>query len=233
MRFAEGSTKINVRKHPLRCTIASGLCLVLVGQPIAADAAMKKKISPAIKQIEGEDRILHALNRLTFGPRPGDVTAVQAMGLDKWIDRQLNPESIDDSALGTRLSMFPAMKLEQAELMRRYPNPAVLQMMTQTNLPLPADPVEHAIYKDSIAFYEMARAKQLAAQTGGATEKSQADTEMAKGTNGSSTALPGDSVDPAIPAMTAHEEQFYSGLDVVRIRRPPRSTLFPYTTRCR
>src|SRR5215469_7375413 len=222
MRFAEGSTKINVRKHPLRCTIASGLCLVLVGQPIAADAAMKKKISPAIKQIEGEDRILHALNRLTFGPRPGDVTAVQAMGLDKWIERQLNPESIDDSALEARLSMFPAMKLEQAELMRRYPNPAVLQMMTQTNLPLPADPVEHAIYKDSIAFYQMAKAKQQAAQAGGGTaEKSQSDTELTKGTDGSSTALPGDGVDPSTPAMTAHEEQFYSGLDAVRIINLP------------
>ncbi len=43
--------------------------------------------------LTGDEKILQALNRLTFGPRPGDVEAVKAMGLKKWIDRQLHPES--------------------------------------------------------------------------------------------------------------------------------------------
>jgi len=47
---------------------------------------------------------------------------------------------------------------------RRYPNPVVLQQMIARNLPLPTDPVEHAIYADEIAFYKEARAKQEAKQ---------------------------------------------------------------------
>src|SRR5690349_1894419 len=45
----------------------------------------------------------HALRRLTYGPRPGDVDSVRAMGLAKWIDRQLDPGRIDDAALTARL----------------------------------------------------------------------------------------------------------------------------------
>ena len=46
------------------------------------------------KPIGGDQAILHALDRLTFGPRPGDVEAVKAMGLRRWIDLQLHPERI-------------------------------------------------------------------------------------------------------------------------------------------
>ena len=42
-------------------------------------------------QLQGDERILHALNRFTFGPRPGDLEAVRAMGLDHWFDQQLHP----------------------------------------------------------------------------------------------------------------------------------------------
>jgi hypothetical protein len=52
-------------------------------------------------------RALHALNRLTFGPRPGDVQRVMAIGVDKWIDLQLHPEKIDDSALAAHLEPLP------------------------------------------------------------------------------------------------------------------------------
>ena len=49
----------------------------------------------------------HALNRLTFGPRPGQVEAVQTLGLAHWIEQQLNPSSIEDSALASRLAPLP------------------------------------------------------------------------------------------------------------------------------
>jgi len=135
------------------------------------------------------------------------VAAVQAVGLQRWFERQLNPNGIDDSALDVRLAMFPAMKLQQVELMQRYPSPQVLRQMVQTNMPLPADPVEHAIYADGIALYELKKAKQAEGlQTANA---------------GQQTALPGDGVDPATPAMATHEDQFYSGLDAVRVINLP------------
>src|SRR5262249_34351673 len=44
-------------------------------------------------------RALHALNRLTFGPRPGDIERINQLGVEKWIELQLHPEKIDDSTL--------------------------------------------------------------------------------------------------------------------------------------
>ena len=47
--------------------------------------------------------ITHVLNRLTFGPRAGDVDRVRQVGLAAWIDQQLHPGRIDDCAAEARL----------------------------------------------------------------------------------------------------------------------------------
>ena len=56
--------------------------------------------------LAGDQRVIHALNRLSFGPRPGDVAAVKKAGLNRWIEAQLNPGSIDDSALEKELKVL-------------------------------------------------------------------------------------------------------------------------------
>jgi uncharacterized protein (DUF1800 family) len=217
-------------KSSSRAVVAGLLCVLMVGQPMVAAAAVKRVAK--MKQIQGDERVLHALNRFTFGPRPGDVAAVQAMGLQGWFERQLNPMSIDDSALEERLAMFPAMQMQKAELMERYPSPQVLRQMIAKNLPLPVEPVEHAIYADQIAFYELAKAKKEAAKAdAGLVEKNGAGDEMqaalAKGIAvrkdelKGKAALPGDNVDPSTPAMVTHMDQFYSGLDAVKIINLP------------
>ncbi len=195
---------------------------------MVAAAAVKRPVAAPVKQIEGQERILHALNRFTFAPRPGDIAAVQAIGLKQWFERQLNPSSINDSALDARLGMFPAMRMEQAEMLRRYPSPVVLKQVMDRNLPLPSDPVEHAIYADQIAFYKVAKAKQEARKADESQDASKSDAEMlsamiAKDADGpkDKTALPGDLVDPSIPAMAVHEEQFYSGLEAVKVINLP------------
>ena len=100
------------------------------------------------------------------------------MGVQRWFEQQLNPSSIDDSALEARLEMFPAMKMQQAELMRRYPSPQVLRQMIAKNAPLPSDPVEHAIYADEIAFYKAQKAKQEAKKAAAAQDAGKGDAEM-------------------------------------------------------
>jgi hypothetical protein len=122
----------------MRAVVAAVLCVLMVDLPLLAEGMAPKKPAVApVAQIQGQERVLHALNRLTFGPRPGDVAAVQAMGLDKWFERQLNPVAVDDSALERRLDMFPAMRMQQAELMERYPSPQVLKQIIDNNAPLP------------------------------------------------------------------------------------------------
>jgi uncharacterized protein (DUF1800 family) len=227
MRFGQKSDE--VLTNSTRALMAGVLCVLMVGQPLVAAAAVSKPVVASTQQIQGEQRVLHTLNRFTFGPRPGDVAAVQAMGLKRWFEQQLNPSSIDDSALEARLEMFPAMKMEQAEMIRRYPSPQVLRQMIAKNMPLPSDPVEHAIYADEIAFYKATKAKQEAKQAADGLDASKGgDAEMmapamAKDVEESQdkTTLPGDGVDPAIPAMATHEEQFYSGLEAVKIINLP------------
>jgi uncharacterized protein (DUF1800 family) len=70
-----------------------------------------------------EEAILQALNRLGFGPRPGDLESVKETGLQKWIDRQLHPDSIDDSSLDARLERFPTFKMSSAKLLEEFPEP--------------------------------------------------------------------------------------------------------------
>ena len=219
MRFRHAEVLTN----SMRALVAGVLCVLMVEQPVVAAATVSKPVAASPQQIQGEQRVLHALNRFTFGPRPGDIAAVQAMGLKRWFEEQLNLSSIDDSALETRLEMFPAMKMEQAEMIRRYPSPQVLRQMIAKNMPLPSDPVEHAIYADEIAFYKAAKAKQEAKQAADAKGDSEMMApQMAKdGEAKETTALPGDGVDPAVPAMAVHEEQFYSGLEAVKILNLP------------
>ena len=202
--------------------VAGALCCLIAGQSMAAARAKKEK------QIQGQERVLHALNRFTFGPRPGDVAAVQAMGLRKWFERQLNPSSIDDSALDTRLAMFPAMKMPQAELMARYPSPQRLRQVLQTSEPLPDDPVEHAIYADDIARYLDAKAKREAANAASAGNAMQpaimqngGGEAMEANAGKDRSALPGDDAAPGAPSMESHEEQLYAGLDAVKVINLP------------
>ncbi|MBS1821110.1 MAG: DUF1800 domain-containing protein [Acidobacteria bacterium] len=197
--------------------IAACLCVLLLSQPLPAVAAKKK--TPQAQSIQNDERVLHALNRFTFGPRPGDIAAVKAMGLDRWFDQQLHPEKIDDSALDERLANYPSMGLKQADLLRRYPNPQVLRQVIDGRLSMPHDPVEAAIYRDGIARYEATKAKD--AKKSAEMANNAGPESMSKSKDDEVTALPGDKVDPGIPAMAAHEEDLYSGLDAVKVVNLP------------
>jgi uncharacterized protein (DUF1800 family) len=94
-----------------------------------AEARDKKpKQDPVLKglpitELSSDEAILHALNRLGYGPRPGDVERVRQMGLAKWIEQQLNPNSIDDKALGARLENYPTLAMSASRLLEEYPQP--------------------------------------------------------------------------------------------------------------
>jgi len=98
--------------------------------PAAAAAAKDKKPKQdaalkglPITELSADEAILHALNRLAYGPRPGDVERVRQMGLAKWIEQQLNPNAIDDRAVEARLEQFPTLRMSSAKLLAEYPQP--------------------------------------------------------------------------------------------------------------
>ena len=95
---------------------------------LAAARDKKPKQDPVLKglpitQLSTDEAIVHALNRLAYGPRPGDVEHVRQMGLEKWIEQQLNPGSIDDKALEARLTNYPTLTMSAARLQELYPPP--------------------------------------------------------------------------------------------------------------
>src|SRR5439155_8579537 len=67
--------------------------------------------------------IVHALNRLAFGPRPGDVTAIREMGLARYIDRQLHPEKIADPAVDARLAGLTTIGMSSSEIAAQFELP--------------------------------------------------------------------------------------------------------------
>ncbi|MGB6430391.1 MAG: DUF1800 family protein, partial [Candidatus Acidiferrales bacterium] len=74
-----------------------------------------------ISDLDQEQAVLHALDRLGFGPAPGEVARLEQSGLEAWIDQQLHPESIDDSAMDARLASLPALQLSAQALLDQYP----------------------------------------------------------------------------------------------------------------
>jgi uncharacterized protein (DUF1800 family) len=99
----------------------AGAVAVVAMVALAVPAVIASGPSPSSS--DEDARIVHALNRLGYGPRSGDVDAVRAMGLERWIDQQLHPERIDDRALRPRLAAYRTLDLSVGELMEGYEVP--------------------------------------------------------------------------------------------------------------
>src|ERR1700682_4014138 len=92
-------------------------------------------------QLTERQRALHALNRLAFGPRPGQVDEVLKVGVDKWIEQQLHPERIADSGVDARLAKLPTLALSNHEILERYYAP-VLQLRKEAKAEAAKDGAE-------------------------------------------------------------------------------------------
>ena len=80
------------------------------------------------------EQTIHALNRMAFGPQPGQVERVSKMGWKKWAERQLEPESIDDGELDKRLKENnPSLFMGSHEIEQNYMPPR-LSKEEQKNL---------------------------------------------------------------------------------------------------
>ena len=87
---------------------------VLTLAAASASGPFDQKLSP-------DHQIIHALNRLTFGPRPGDVEEVRRIGLNKWIELQLHPDQIaENPVLEARLKPLESLRMELSDVVREY-----------------------------------------------------------------------------------------------------------------
>jgi uncharacterized protein (DUF1800 family) len=136
------------------------VCSLVIDLPGLAASALPKDKNPKqdpvlkglpITELSADEAILHALNRLAYGPRPGDIERVRQMGLAKWIDLQLNPKALDDSAMEARLKFYPTLQMSSAQLIAEYPNPkqAANQAAKQPGLSKADTNQQQALQKDA------------------------------------------------------------------------------------
>lgn len=97
-------------------------CFFVVGISLASIPSFAQTPAPTLTE---DQQCLQVLNRITFGPKPGDLEKVKKMGLQAFIDEQLNPEKIDDSACEKDLSQFPILHESTLSLYLEYPHPAI------------------------------------------------------------------------------------------------------------
>ena len=131
----------SISKQAIGITVCGTLFLAGTGLALSAPAAKKPAAKPAAAKavkaakpapatagpafvdntpLTEEQKIVHALHRLGFGPRPGDVGRVKALGLDRYIALQLTPEKIDDARVEAKLSRFEALNKSPQELAQGY-----------------------------------------------------------------------------------------------------------------
>lgn len=119
--------------------LTSALALLITSFAAVSGQSLKSKSNAKAGKLSEEQRIVHVLNRLGFGARPGDVERVKAIGLDNYIEQQLNPQKIDDSATEAKLQNLTALRMTTPELYEKYPQPGQLLRALQQRGALPED----------------------------------------------------------------------------------------------
>ncbi|MGA2418972.1 MAG: DUF1800 domain-containing protein [Candidatus Acidiferrum sp.] len=142
---------------PSRTVVSIALTLLLPAQALPQEA----KTTPVPKAhaerehsaapLTETQRALQALNRLSFGPRPGDVPAVLAKGVDAWVEDQLHPESIDDSALNARLAPYNSTRMNPKQLTQWFPSDTIIRQVIAGKRPMPDDPALKLVYAVHVA----------------------------------------------------------------------------------
>jgi uncharacterized protein (DUF1800 family) len=139
----------------------------------------KKDTPPAAMPMDAQKRAVHALNRLTFGPRPGDVERVAQIGVDKWIDLQLHPDKIDDSALDARLAPFRTLNMGTKEIVENFPPEQVIRQIADGKASMPRDPTKRAVYEAQLQRYEDKKERKQDAAKGNAATAAGQDASAA------------------------------------------------------
>jgi uncharacterized protein (DUF1800 family) len=113
-------------------TAGAAACAAAPSSPQAASAApttatpRPAPASPIVlppSPLTEDQRVLHVLNRLGYGPRPGDIERVRQMGVAEYIARQLDPDRIPDDTAGRAVAAYPVLAKPATQLVREYPQP--------------------------------------------------------------------------------------------------------------
>ena len=96
--------------------------------PVAGRSAIEN--SP----LSYQQKAVHLLNRLAYGPRPGDVERVKSMGFGRFIEQQLNPAKISDPGLEPRLASLKTTHMSIRELAQHFPRGGIVRRLVDRGL---------------------------------------------------------------------------------------------------
>jgi uncharacterized protein (DUF1800 family) len=127
----------SVRGPAVTFVVAAGFaCGTATPRQVAAPARLAPATSPVVvdevHELTADQAVNQVLDRMAFGPRPGDARAVRAMGVGNWINQQLHPEEIDDRIGDSVVALFPTMTRRTAELADIYALPQELRTEQQS-----------------------------------------------------------------------------------------------------
>ena len=120
MVFA-GAVMVACSSAPVRTQASKPAPPATPSRIAAAPVRVAVTLPPSL--LTDDQRIVHVLNRLGYGPRPGDVERVREMGLAAYLDRQLDPARLPDERAEAAVRIFPAVALSVTEVLHRYPEP--------------------------------------------------------------------------------------------------------------
>jgi uncharacterized protein (DUF1800 family) len=126
--------------------------------PVAKPGAKAVVLTPLTQR----ERVQQLLDRFTFGPRPGEVDQVAAMGADKWLAVQMNPDAIKDGALDRRLADYPTMNMSVPQMMEVFPDRGQVGPVADGKVPYPADALLNAVFEVQVYKLQQERDKKKA-----------------------------------------------------------------------
>ena len=203
--------------------------IMLAQTPAPSINALTSHATVMGKQIEGDARVAHALNRLTYGVRQEEFATAKKIGVEAWIDQQLHPERIDDSAVTDMLQNYPATQMKVKDLLRQLPPPPVIRAVANGRISIPDDDNLRAIYQTQLALYqqriqakeEKQQAQTAAPDTAMATASTQAESSPQAAGDNPIAQQNGKRVDASDPAIADKEQQIMADLQATGIVNLP------------
>ena len=154
------------RHRTRRVLVVISLCTLalLIPSFLSRDRMIAAPGSSSAVPANADDKtIVHVLNRLGFGAMPGDLERVRRMGLEKYIEQQLRPETIPDRGMSARLASLDTLTLNSRELAEDYFMPAQMAQR-RTKQQAAAEPAESAADKREARTPEQAQMMQAQRQ---------------------------------------------------------------------
>ena len=170
----------HLRFTNLRRAAALATALSLLIQVLGA-YAFAQKTSSSSNRLTEEQHIVHVLNRLGFGARPGDIERVKVLGIENYINQQLAPEKIADNLAEEKVRSLATLSMTTAELYEKYPQPGMLLRQLERRGQLPTE-------------LEQARQTKQAPQANSTSSQSTGERQMP--------------VDPATPPQPENNEAY-------------------------